>query len=90
MSEQLTKELTTFKQDHVWIKNNFESLLDKYSDQWVAVKNGIVLDSNSNLWALRDRLADPAHTCIEFITQEPLEMVLFYYQSNLVFFCKKF
>lgn len=76
MADQLTKELNAYEKDHVWIRDNFQILLDKYADKWVAVKNGRILDSDSNLFLLRSRLPDPAHTCIEFITHEPLEMVL--------------
>ncbi|GFP35394.1 hypothetical protein HKBW3S43_01186, partial [Candidatus Hakubella thermalkaliphila] len=28
------------------------------------------------LMALKEKLVDPARTCIEFVTREPLEMIL--------------
>lgn len=76
MAEQLSDELLTFEIDHVWINENMRSLLAKYSDQWIAVKAGQVIGSNPDLAKLLQKLPDPAHTCVEFITSEPLEMVL--------------
>ena len=76
MKEQLTNELLAFEADHVWINKNLDSLLEKYADQWIAVKTGRVLASDPDLGGLLTQLPDPAHTCVEFITREPLEMVL--------------
>lgn len=76
MGDQLTKKLRAFEADHVWVSERREWLLRQYPDQWIAVKEGRVIASDPDLLALRSRLSDPAHTCIEFITREPLEMVL--------------
>jgi hypothetical protein len=76
MSNQFSKELRAFAEDHSWVSDHFESLLDKYAEQWIAVKNRRVIASDVDLMRLRENLADPANTCIEFVTREPLEMLL--------------
>lgn len=76
MKEQLTSVLIAFEADHMWVNENMEALLEQYNDQWIAVKNGQVIASDPNLAGLLSKLPDPAHTCVEFITREPLEMVL--------------
>jgi len=76
MNSQLTDELLSFEADHAWVNENLETLLEQYADQWIAVKNGQVLASDPDLAELLSKLSDPTHTCVEFITREPLEMVL--------------
>jgi len=76
MSNLLSKELHAFAQDHIWVSDHLESLLDKHAEQWIAVKNRRVIASDVDLMLLRQKIADPAHTCIEFVTREPLEMLL--------------
>ena len=72
----ITQELLTFESDHVWIDENMKTLLEHYDNQWIAVKNGNVIASAPDLDVLLSELSDPAHTCVEFITHEVLEMVL--------------
>jgi hypothetical protein len=76
MSNQLSKEPHTFAEDHVWVSDQLESLLNEYAEQWIAVKNRRIIASDPDLMSLLGQLADPAHTCIEFVTREPLEMIL--------------
>ena len=76
MKEQLTDELLTFQADHTWVNENLEPLLEQYPDQWIGVKNGQVIASDPELSDLLLKLPDPPRTCVEFITREPLEMVL--------------
>jgi hypothetical protein len=76
MDGQCIKELLTFEADHAWINENLETLLAQYADQWIAVKNGQVVASDPDLTGLLSKLSDSAHTCVEYITREPLEMVL--------------
>ncbi len=76
MSNQLSKELQAFAEEHKWLKAHLESLLDKYAEQWVAVKNQRVIANDVDLMLLREKLTNPAHTCVEFVTREPLEMLL--------------
>lgn len=70
------RQLRTFEEDHVWINSHLELLLSQYPEQWIAVERGRVIASDPDLMSLRAKLADPAHTCIEFITREPLKMIL--------------
>lgn len=76
MKEQLTNQLLAFEADHTWVNENLETLLEQYAEQWIAVKNGQVIASDPDLAGLLSKLPDPAHTCVKFITREPLEMVL--------------
>jgi hypothetical protein len=76
MSNQFSKELSAFAQDHMWVSDYLESLLDNYAEQWIAVKNRRVIASDVDLMLLREKLADPANTCVEFVTREPLEILL--------------
>jgi hypothetical protein len=76
LKEQLTNELLAFEADHAWVNENLGTLLERYSDQWIGVKNAQVIASDPDLAGLLSKLPDPAHTCVEFITREPLEMAL--------------
>ncbi|MBC8230360.1 hypothetical protein H8E77_12505 [bacterium] len=76
MAEQLTKEILAFESDYIWVHENFDALVKKYAEQWIAVKEHQVIATAPEFLTLLDKLSDPAHICIEFVTQEPLEMVL--------------
>lgn len=76
MNDQLTKELRAFEEDHIWVNEHLESLLSQYTEQWIAVKGGQVIATNPEFMSLLKKLPDPAHTYIQFITREPLEMIL--------------
>jgi hypothetical protein len=76
MDEQLTEKLLAFEADHLWINENLETLLEQYAEQWIAVENGKVIANDPDLAGLISKLSDPAHTCVDFITREPLEMIL--------------
>lgn len=76
MKEQLTSQLFAFESDHIWINKNRETLLKQYTDQWIAVKDGHVIGSNPDLKCLLSKLPKPSYTCVEFLTRDPLEMVL--------------
>jgi hypothetical protein len=76
MSNQFNKQLRAFADDHTWVNDNLDSLLNQYAEQWIAVKDRRVIASDVDLMRLREKLADPAHTCVEFVTREPLEMLL--------------
>jgi hypothetical protein len=76
MTKHRLNELPDFENDHVWIENNMEKILEQYNEQWIAVKNGQVFASDADFTHLLSKLTDPAHTCVKYITREPLEMVL--------------
>jgi|SRR5712691_9656004 hypothetical protein len=71
-----SRELLRFTADHQWIEENRKALLKQYPDQWIAVKDGLVIASDPELSSLRSRLSDPAHTSVEFLNREPLEMIV--------------
>ena len=76
MKKELINELLAFEADHAWINENMETLLKQYADQWIGVKNRKVIASDLDLATLLSKLPDPTHTCVEFVTAEPLEMIL--------------
>jgi hypothetical protein len=45
---ELTEELRRFAEDHVWVYENREKLLEQYAEQWVSVKNAQVIGSSSD------------------------------------------
>jgi hypothetical protein len=68
--------LCAFDADHEWIGQHYEELLREYEDEWVAVEGGRVIAHAPEWSGLKKQLADPANTCVEFITREPLDMIL--------------
>lgn len=76
MEEAILKKLSDFMSSHEWLAANMNSLITRYPDQWIAVSGGDVVASDADLDSLLSKIEDPAHTCVEFITREPLEMVL--------------
>jgi len=68
--------LEQFADDHVWIDRNYEMLLQKYPEQWIAVEKGKVIANDPDIHALRKKLANPSYTCIEHISHTPLEMII--------------
>ncbi len=76
MNNQVSKKLHAFAQDRLWIYDHLEPLLNQYEDQWIAVQNKQVIASDPDFTALLKKLADPGYTCVEFITREPLEMII--------------
>jgi len=76
MKENVLQEMVAFETDQQWISENWTVLLEQYAEQWIAVKNGKVIASDPEFHGLLSKVADPAHTCIEFVTREPLEMIL--------------
>jgi hypothetical protein len=76
MITSVSEQLREFTEDHNWIDRNESTLLEKYAEQWIAVKNKNVIASDTDFESLQSKLADPSHTCIEFLSHEPLEMML--------------
>jgi hypothetical protein len=76
MFKQLTSKLLEFEADYLWINDNLKDLLKQYTNQWIAVKNGKIIANDPDLDILISKLENPAYTCVEFITSEPLRMVL--------------
>jgi len=76
MKDRVRDKLHSFESEHIWLEEHRAFLLEKYSDQWVAVRSGQVIASCPDFSELLSKLSDPAHTCIEYITRESVEMIL--------------
>jgi hypothetical protein len=74
--KQITDQLRSFETDYVWVNENKDTLLKEFNDQWIAVKDKKVIASDPDLNLLLSKISDPSHTYVEFITSEPLEMIL--------------
>lgn len=68
--------LQDFENDHLWTQGHRKKLLSAYKNKWAAVRNQKVIDSDKDLKALCLRLEDPGNTFVEYLTNEPLEMIL--------------
>lgn len=76
MATTISQELLAFADDHQWVHDNWEWLIQHYPEQWIAVKNGRVIASDPDFKSFRSKLSEPAQTCVDFVTREPLEMIL--------------
>ena len=56
MKEHVVEDLLAFEADHVWVNKNLNALLEKYAEQWIAVRNGQVIASNPDLTSLLSKL----------------------------------
>ncbi len=74
--DELMEGLRKFRDDHLWVTDHREALLKDYAEQWIAVRDKRVIASDPDFESLIRRLEDPGHTCVEFITRRPLEVVL--------------
>jgi hypothetical protein len=82
MADSTNNVPPAFKTNNRWICENIERLRQQYDNQWVAVYNQTVVDSDLDLKRLVDRLrakytGDYAEIAVEFITtgeseEEPL------------------
>ena len=68
--------LQDFERDHLWTQSHRRKLLSNYRNRCVAVQNQKVIDSDKDLKVLRSRVKDPGNTFVEYVTDEPLEMIL--------------
>ena len=71
-----SSDLLRFEAAHVWIDQNREMLLARYPDQWIAVQDDQVIASDPEFEGLLAKLPDPSRTCVEFMTPEPIEIVV--------------
>lgn len=77
VSEVLNKHMENAK----WIVSHYEELKAQYNEQWVAVHEGKVLDSDSRRMKLWNRLrkayeSQLGEIAIEYVTGKPIEMIL--------------
>ena len=59
-------ELKEFVEDTKWLHSNYDDVLDKYNNQYIAIQNQAVLDSAEDINKLRDKL-DKRHIKIQQI-----------------------
>jgi hypothetical protein len=71
-----SRDLIRFQEEHVWIDQNRQKLLEQYPDQWIAVQDNQVIASDPDFDGLLAKLPGPSGTAVEFLTREPGEMVL--------------
>ena len=69
-----------WEEDIRWFLANYQRLLKEYEMEWVAIQNGNVVDHDSDLTRLVERLRArglrPELMLIRFISREPLEAIL--------------
>ena len=77
---KILTELKEFCKNIDWLDERLEKLRKEYPNQYVAVKNFTVADYDSNLQNLLRRLKEkglnPSEIPIEFISKEPLRLIL--------------
>jgi len=76
MPNKTVYPLQDFQNDHLWFHGHRKKLLSTYKNRWVAVQKQKVIDSDKDFEVLCSRLKDPGHTFVEYVTDEPLEMIL--------------
>lgn len=76
MPNKAVYSLQDFQKDHLWTQAHRRELLAVYKYKWVAIHNQMVIDSDKDIKMLCSRLKDPGNTYLEYVTDEPLEMIL--------------
>ena len=76
MTSHAVYSLQDFEKDHLWTHAHRRKLLSGYKNRWVAIRNQKVIDSDKDIKLLCSRIEDPGNTCVEYVTDEPLEMIL--------------
>lgn len=76
MTHITDQSLDCYRRDHVWLFEHRKELLSPYRNKWVAVRDQKVIDSDEDLDILCARLENPGDLVIEYITDDPLEMIL--------------
>lgn len=77
---QILKELRVFSEGTDWISEKQTMLRKKFADKYIAVVGRQVIDSDSELETLLRKLQkegrNPSEIPIEFISKEPLRLIL--------------
>jgi len=73
--------LSRYEENAKWISKHYEELKKKFRDEWVAVLNGAVIDHNSKLNRLVERLRkkypkDYNEIAVEYVTTKEIELIL--------------
>ena len=77
---QILEDLTVFERSVLAVSENFDDLVAKYNNQWVALHNGVVVSNgSSHQYVLRevDQMElRRSQTNIRFMTDSPPIMIL--------------
>ncbi|MCS7061299.1 MAG: DUF5678 domain-containing protein [Anaerolineae bacterium] len=61
---------STFEREQQWIADHYAELVERYAEEWIAVKDQQVIAHSNDLTQLLNQVPDLEHTCIEFIEQQ--------------------
>lgn len=78
--EEILQQLDEFSEDMDWISETQKKLRKKFADKYIAVMNSQVIESDSDLDTLLQKLKEagrnPSSIPIEFISREPQRLIL--------------
>lgn len=79
-TKEILEGLKEFSRDASWISAEQETLRKKFASQYIAVIKHKVIDSDPNLQnllrKLRENGKDPGDIPVEFISKEPVRLIL--------------
>lgn len=71
MATQLEQELDQLDKDTKWLRTQYNELLKKFNERFVAIKNENIIDDDININELKDKLAkkdmELSDVLVEFI-----------------------
>jgi len=62
-----------------WFEENHDKLVEAYNDRFIAIFEGVVVDSDEDIKRLVDRLEEkypPERISIEYVSKEKLQLIL--------------
>jgi hypothetical protein len=78
--QECLKHISEFERNQKWLRENFEKLLKKYREQFVAVFGERIIDHDENLETLVKRVKAKTKGAkgiyIGYISDKPIEMIL--------------
>lgn len=87
MDKACASQIREFEANQSWFMENFKSILKEHKDKFVAVWHQRVLDADSDLATLRDRVNQKTKGAkgiyVEYVTDKPIELVL--YENQRIF-----
>lgn len=80
MSETEVQELLQIHKDAEYLNKSYDSLKQKYTNQYIAIKNGAVIAHHKNmrdiLKLIKNKKFNPANVLIEYVN--PKDMLLIF------------
>lgn len=78
--QECSRHISEFERNQKWFRENFQRLLKKYREQFVAVFREKVIDHDEDLESLVKRVKEKTKGAkgiyIEFVSDKPIEMIL--------------